>query len=553
ALQDAASVAGILITTEAAVADAPKKGSGGGAGGGMGGGGMGGGMFNVPRNLLPQVPAGGFRAFSVKDDLAAAAKTTEEKPIPVETLKKGDADVVWQKYFASHNPSRPAVREAVRRIKEDKKDDNRFDHVIGLINAALRNGHNQSWMYEVLVLAMIADDRPSQEIERAVMSAVDLMTNTADLMYIGVYLTKLGLDERALQVFHQVAEMAPGWPEPYMHGLKVAQRLSDLEGTKWATLGILRQAWTKDETLVWKTGLYVAKATLQRLHKEGRKAEAEKFEAALNEAVRRDILVKVSWLGEADVDLLAEEPSGSVCSLRNARSSAGGVMVGDSYSNLGSDAQESYCETYVCPKGFDGTYRILVRRVWGKVTSGRVKVEVFKHFRGKSQERICKYVSLNDDEAMVVFDLKNGRRIEPIEDQKVANAAIGQIAVSRQVLAQRLAAAADPRVASSMYAARERPFVAGQVPFRRGGAVGYQPVIITLPEGTNMIATAVISADRRYVRITAAPLFSGIAEVNTFNTATGEGDGGEGTGGEGYSGVFNGGGEDDGGGDAEQF
>jgi chaperonin GroEL len=38
ALQDAASVAGILITTEAAVADAPKKASAGGAGGGMPGG-----------------------------------------------------------------------------------------------------------------------------------------------------------------------------------------------------------------------------------------------------------------------------------------------------------------------------------------------------------------------------------------------------------------------------------------------------------------------------------------------------------------------------------
>ncbi|ADK99504.1 60 kDa chaperonin [Brevundimonas subvibrioides] len=38
ALTDAASVASILITTEAAVADAPKKGSSGGAGGGMGGG-----------------------------------------------------------------------------------------------------------------------------------------------------------------------------------------------------------------------------------------------------------------------------------------------------------------------------------------------------------------------------------------------------------------------------------------------------------------------------------------------------------------------------------
>jgi chaperonin GroEL len=42
ALQDAASVAGILITTEAAVADAPKKSSGGGAGAGGMGSGMGG-------------------------------------------------------------------------------------------------------------------------------------------------------------------------------------------------------------------------------------------------------------------------------------------------------------------------------------------------------------------------------------------------------------------------------------------------------------------------------------------------------------------------------
>jgi chaperonin GroEL len=42
ALQDAASVAGLMITTEAAIAEAPKPSSGGGGGGGMGGGGMGG-------------------------------------------------------------------------------------------------------------------------------------------------------------------------------------------------------------------------------------------------------------------------------------------------------------------------------------------------------------------------------------------------------------------------------------------------------------------------------------------------------------------------------
>jgi len=42
ALQNAASVASLLITTEAGIADAPKKESAGGGGGGGGMGGMGG-------------------------------------------------------------------------------------------------------------------------------------------------------------------------------------------------------------------------------------------------------------------------------------------------------------------------------------------------------------------------------------------------------------------------------------------------------------------------------------------------------------------------------
>jgi hypothetical protein len=53
------------------------------------------------------------------------------------------------------------------------------------------------------------------------------------------------------------------------------------------------------------------------------------------------------------------------------------------------------------------------------------------------------------------------------------------------------------------------------------GAVGYQPVIITLPEGTNFTVTGVVSADRRYVRITALPLFSLVSKVTTFNIASG--------------------------------
>ena len=72
--------------------------------------------------------------------------------------------------------------------------------------------------------------------------------------------------------------------------------------------------------------------------------------------------------------------------------------------------------------------------------------------------------------------------------------------------------------------------------------VGYQPVIITLPEGCNLAATAVVSADRRYVRFTGMPMFSGISKVSTFNSSTGDMNTLTPAGaGQGYSGIFGGG------------
>ena len=73
-----------------------------------------------------------------------------------------------------------------------------FDQVIALINAALRNGQPQSWMYESLGIAMELDGRSKTEIERAVMSAADFSTSADELMYIAQYLSRLGLDRRAM-------------------------------------------------------------------------------------------------------------------------------------------------------------------------------------------------------------------------------------------------------------------------------------------------------------------------------------------------------------------
>ena len=260
---------------------------------------------------------------------AQAKQAAAPKPVEIEFNEGDDPAVAWNDYFAAHKgdeaPDTSAVREKARELMQDRK----FDHVIALISAALRNQQGQPWMFEALGLAMQADQRSSAEIERALLSALDFAVTTTDMMYLAQYLARVGLEQRALQLFRQASELDPTSPEPYAHGLRLAQRLDDLPGIQWATVGILSQAWPNDKKEIWDTGFRVATATLERLRVEHRKKEANEYKAALDQALERDCVVVVSWTGDADVDLMVEEPSGTICSFRFPRTTAGGLMLGD--------------------------------------------------------------------------------------------------------------------------------------------------------------------------------------------------------------------------------
>jgi hypothetical protein len=373
------------------------------------------------------------------------------------------------------------------------------------------------------------------------MSAVDFASSIDDLMYIGAYLGQIGLPNRALQVYRQAAAIDPLRPEPYMLGLRAARATDDLEGLKWASLGILGQAWPKDKTDVWQAGIGVAREVLERLRADKRMEEANAFQAALDKAVARDAVVIVTWTGEADIDLMMEEPSGTVCSLRNPRTTSGGILLGDAIAQTDRDSYGGHSEVYVCPKGFDGTYKLLVRRIWGDVVTGKVNVEVITHYRTANAADVRKKIELDKDEAVIAFDLQDGQRKEPLHEQQVVNAIDTQLAVNRQVLAQQIGGSVDPSVLQALALSRAGNGN-GANPFAIHGAVGYQPVIETLPEGAMLMMTAVISADRRYVRITSMPFFSGVGQVHTFNMANGTNTTGTGgTGGQGFSSQFGGG------------
>lgn len=62
----------------------------------------------------------------------------------------------------------------------------------------------------------------------------------------------------------------------------------------------------------------------------------------------------------------------------------------------------------------------------------------------------------------------------------------------------------------------QRPFVTSVVPVVGDFAAAHQPVITVLSEGTSLSVQAVVSADRRFVRLTLVPFFSQIGDVEEF-------------------------------------
>ncbi|MEE3219543.1 MAG: hypothetical protein VX257_04735, partial [Planctomycetota bacterium] len=439
------------------------------------------------------------------------------------TPKDGESleDAYFQ-YFNQNRVHPKVIRAKVRRVGNQAK----YKEGVAIIRAALRSGQVQSWMYEGLGLMMKLADMPRDEIERTLMSAVDFASTAHELIHIADFLEHMRFRARALEVLQVVSQKAPGMTEPYVRGLSLAQHIKADEAIQWAALGILRQEWPQGKRKIRNDARRAAVAVLERMRKDGDEKAAEAFGRQVKEASKRDVVVRVSWVGEADLDLMIQEPSGTVCSFRHPRTSAGGVLVGDLNSKLDRAAGVGFSEYYVCPEGFDGTYRALIRCVWGRVPTGKATVEIWVRGNTKDQIYAHKVVQIKEKKAsMVVFDLEGGRRTESLAEHQIANDVQTQLAVNRAILGQQINALADSSsLAGQPVSGRsEQPRVVGRAPIRdrNGRLAGFQPNMAIIPEGATLSVNAVISADRRYVRVTALPFFSHIKEVILYNLTSG--------------------------------
>jgi len=201
---------------------------------------------------------------------------------------------------------------------------------------------------------------------------------------------------------------------------------------------------------------------------------------------------------------------------------------------------------------------------------------------GTPEQKVVSQQIPLDKEAIYTAEVKTGHRIEPIAQVQFAKVQAEKAFAGQAVLAQVAPGAGNANDADAnnananidqnwAYLAMLNRYAAGlsgsgnglggiggpgglgnngsggfngRIPgFMRGGGVGYMPIVVPIPSGTMLMANAVVSGDRRYVRVFSMPMFMGVdSSIPSFGTGIGGGGGGGGFGGGGGGGFGGGGG-----------
>lgn len=387
--------------------------------------------------------------------------------------------------------------------------------VILVIEAAILNGQTQTWMYEVLAGAMQAAGRPKADVERVLLSGVDFTAvNVPNMLVSAAYLTRFGLHARALQLYRQASSLAPLRAEPYVLGLKLAREAKDPEALEWAAAGILTQAWMKDHESLHKQAEEAVIEAEELFQKRGDKERLKQFKEQIAAARQRDLVLKLTWNGDADLDLSVEEPLGTVCSRQQKLSRGGGVLVHD---GAGPKSQNAY-ELYVCPLAATGEYRVTVRYLYGNVVAKQAKLTITRQQGTPQESTTTQAVTITGETTVVKLTLQGGRRTElgPELPKEVAD--MRRVRKTRHEAVSEIlqvAHSAESRVDREEFI-RQRDVLLQTLGGFRAAA---QPVIQSIPEGVQAGAMAVVSPDRRYVRLSLNPTFTAITDVFTFTFA----------------------------------
>ena len=338
----------------------------------------------------------------------------------------------WDDYFARTKYKTPAEAEndLFTTVSEMFKA-KRLDYAEAAIKSFLKPEHHQKdaqpWMYELLVKCIEsrkggdaeARKRDERDIQQTIGFAAFLAKRTrnpkdlirvADMLVLrGLYgpVGAPGYRTNIGELIDMAAEKEPANAYPPMMSVNLALHDKDPKRMADAAERLLSLGWPGIDDKMRRDVKEQVKALADSLKVDGKAEESDALMARLAESEARDVYIRLTWKGEADIDMSVAEPLGATAKFQVPRTVLGGAIVKNGY---GSHPEE----VYVCPRAFDGDYAIAVEKIVDYDEAKPVNeatLEVILHEGTAEERREAHKINLLKPEPIVVRMPKGkGRR-----------------------------------------------------------------------------------------------------------------------------------------------
>jgi len=313
----------------------------------------------------------------------------------------------WSEYYRKHDESSEQLRETLRLLNLSRKFTEVHAALLGYLNQHPKN--REPWMYVALAIALEELKGKPEDIKLALNYAADAAQRThnpndlvkaADALFLKGHYERVGplLDEAATKIPHRA--------EPLVMSINLARKTRDPRRMGDSIDRLLSLGWPGSDDYFRREARKQAEDLAGKLREEGRGKEADELVGRLPAAEARDVFVRLTWDGDADYDLVVQEPLGAEAQIAMPRTVFGGSILKNGYGNHPE-------EIYVCPRGFDGDYTVRISMVYAsdKKPPTRLTLEAITH-EGTAEEKKETHTLPPDDPRAkpVVVHLSAGRR-----------------------------------------------------------------------------------------------------------------------------------------------
>jgi hypothetical protein len=322
---------------------------------------------------------------------------------------KVDPYTFWDRFYSSKDDKKTdpeKLRDTVQLLNQARQ----FRDVHAALLGYLKHHPNatEPWMYEALALAIELNQGTPADIKKALYYAADRAQQTHnpnDLVSVADKLFLKGNYQRVGPLLDEAMKRVPHRFEPVVMSINLAQQTKDPLRMADSIERLLSLGWPGRDEYFRIESRNQADRLAKLLREDGRNADADLLLAKLARSEARDVVIRLTWDGEADFDLIVDEPLGATAKYQSPRTVFGGSLITNGY---GSHPEE----IYVCPRAFDGDYRLRVSTIWTDPSKPvtRLTLETVAHEGSPEEKKQVYQISPDDPGKPIVMTLKGGRR-----------------------------------------------------------------------------------------------------------------------------------------------